>query len=53
MSNIVSECYDKRFPKNVSYMGRGVLQGHDNKISRGFPIFMINTTKLKFKINNF
>ena len=36
-------------PKHVSCMGRGVSQGHNNKISRACQIFIINRTELKFK----
>ena len=49
MINIVSGCLTNGFPKHVSCMSRGVVQGHDNKISRACPISMINKTKLKFK----
>ena len=30
-------------------MGRGVLQNHENKLSRPYAIFMINGTQLKSK----
>ena len=39
--------------KYVSCMGIDVTQGHDNKISRACPIFMIDETQLKFKNQQF
>ena len=36
-------------PKHVSCMGRGVPRGHNNKISRACPVFMINRAELKSK----
>ena len=35
-------------PHNVSWIGRGILQGH-NKISRSSASFMIDMSQLKFK----
>ena len=35
--------------KTVSCMGRGILQGHDNKLSRPSESFMIDRTQLKLK----
>ena len=49
MINLVSLCCEKRFPKNVSCMGRGILQGYDNKILRPCASFMIGRIQLKFK----
>ena len=49
MINLVSGCCEKRFPKNVSCMGRGMLQGYDNKILRPCASFMIGRIQLKFK----
>ena len=49
MINIVSDIVTNFLPKHVSCMGKGIPQGHDNKISRPSPSFMINRTQLKFK----
>ena len=51
MINIFSECFKLiNFPlKYDSFMGRGVLQCHDNKIPRPSSSFMINKTQLKFR----
>ena len=36
-------------PKNINWMGRGIPQGLDNKISRPLESFMIARTQLTFK----
>ena len=36
-------------PKNVSSLGKGIRQGHHNKISIPSASFMINMTQFNFK----
>ena len=41
--------HDAVTQKYLSFMGRGILQGHGNKISRPFESSMITRLQLEFK----
>ena len=49
MINTVSDAVTNVSQKYVSCIGRGMPQGHDNKISRPSTSFMITRSQLELK----
>ena len=53
MANIFQDHLTNVSLKYMSYMGRGIPHGYDNKISRPFASFILDRTQLKFKNHRF
>ena len=53
MANIFQDHLTNVSLKYMSYMGRGIPHGYDNKISRHFASFIVDSAQLKFKNHRF
>ena len=53
MANIFQDHLTNVSLKYMSYMGRGIPHGYDNKISSPFASFILDRAQLKFKNHRF